>query len=311
MAITLAQSAVLSQDKLVKGIIEELIKESPLMGKLPFVELVGNALAVNREKTDSMGNVSFQAVGGVWQESTAEFEQFTFPLKVLGGDADVDNLIQRSRSNINDQMAAQVKVKTKLMAHEFEDALIYGDSTLTNSFDGLHKLVVSGQQLHAGSGTTGAGLTIVLLDQLMDLVRGGRPDMLVMNRPIRRRLTQYLRSVGSYVTERDDFGNLWEFWQDVPIYATDFITQTETISGGAYAAKTGGACSSLFAIRFGEGDGFVGIQNGGIETEVFPKLETKDATRTRIKWYVGTALYSTLAVARIDGITDVAVALGS
>jgi hypothetical protein len=51
----------------------------------------------------------------------------------------------------------------------------------------------------------------------------------------------------------------------------------------------------------------VGIQNGGIQTQVWDSLETKDASRTRIKWYVGTALFSTKAIARIDGITDATV----
>jgi hypothetical protein len=85
------------------------------------------------------------------------------------------------------------------------------------------------------------------------------------------------------------------------------MTQTETISGNAYATKAGGACSSIFAVRFGEGDGLIGIENGGIDTEVWEKLEAKDASRTRIKWYVGTALYSPLSIARIDGVTDAAV----
>ena len=79
MALTLAESAVLCQDKLVKGIMEELILESPMMGMMPFVELVGNALAINREDPDNMGEVGFRAVGGVWTESTAKFEQVTFP----------------------------------------------------------------------------------------------------------------------------------------------------------------------------------------------------------------------------------------
>lgn len=307
MAITLAESAVLSQNKLEKGIVEELIKESPLMGMMPFVDLVGNALAINREDADSMGSVAFQAVNGIWQESHATFEQVTFPLKVLGGDADVDNLIQKSRSNINDQMAAQIAVKTKLMAHEFEDALIYGVATGSNSFNGLHVLTASAQQVHAGSGTTGGALNLLLLDELIDKVKGGKPDVLIMSVEIRRYLTNYLRQVGSYTTSRDDYGNEWETWRGVKMYASDFLTQTEAISGGAYSAKTGGVTSSIFAVRFGEGDGFVGIQNGGITTEVFPKLETKDATRTRIKWYVGTALYSTLALARLDGVTAAAV----
>jgi hypothetical protein len=308
MALTLTQSADLSQNLLYKGIAEELIKESPLLGRYPFMEIKGNALAVNREDEDSLGSVSFVAAGGVVPEGSAEWDQTTFSLYKIVADCDVDNLIQKSRSNINDQMAAQIKVKSKLVAHKFEDQAVYGSTSTSNGFDGLHSLIETGQMVHAGSGTSGGTLTLEDLDELMDTVLGGKPDILLMNRNIRRRLSQKLRAVGSYMTERDDYGNWFLMWNEVPIVVTDWITQTETIAASAFSAKTGGAPSSIFAPRFGEGDGLCGIQSGGINTEVFPKLEQYDATRTRIKWYVGQALFSTKAIARIDGVTDAAIA---
>ena len=308
MAFTLAESAELSQNMLVKGIVEELIKTSPLMSKLPFVELVGNALAINREDEDLPGSVSFRGVGSTWTESTAQFDQVTHALTVLGGDADVDNFIQKTRSNINDQMAAQVKVKSKLMAHAFDETVVYGDDTSTNEFDGLHVYTGStGPQVHCGSSATGGALTIAKLDEAIDKCTAGRPDLLLCNKTVNRRLSQYLRTVGSYMTERDDWGNYFSMYNGVPIVTTDWITQTETISENSYSAKTGGACSSAFVIHLGEMEGLVGLQNGGIQTEVWERLETKDASRTRIKWYVGLALYSTKALVRIDGITDAAV----
>lgn len=308
MALTLTQSADLSQNMLYKGIVEELIKESPLMARYPFMDIKGNALAVNREDEDSLGSVSFVAVNSVVPESTAEWDQTTFSLYKIVADADVDHLIQKTRSNINDQMAAQIKVKTKLIAHKFEDQAVYGSTSTSNGFAGLHSLVESGQQVHMGASSTGAKLTLEKLDELVDTVLGGKPDLLLMNKKIRRRIAQKLRAVGSYQVERDEYGNYVTMWNDVPIVVTDWITQTETISATAYGAKTGGVCSSIFAIRFGEGDGLCGIQSGGIETEVFPKLEQYDATRTRIKWYVGQALFSTKAIARLDGIVDDAIA---
>src|SRR5690606_17904692 len=139
--------------------------------------------------------------------------------------------------------------------------LVYGDSATSNEFDGLHKMIstLSGQQIHAGSGTTGGPLTTALMDQLVDLVISGEADFILMNKAIRRRMSQYLRTVGSYQTERTEYGNYWVMWQEVPILVTDFLLQTEAISGNAYSAKTGGATSSVFAVHLGEGDGLVGI----------------------------------------------------
>ena len=36
---------------------------------------------------------------------------------------------------------------------------------------------------------------------------------------------------------------------------------------------------------FGQGVGVMGLENGGIDIEEIGELETKDATRWRIKWY--------------------------
>jgi len=308
MALTLGEAQSINQNLLHKGIVEEMINESPLVKRLPFVTVTGNAIQINREDASNTGSVGFKAVGDVIPESSAQFTPVTASLTTLIGDCDVPNLVQQSMSNVNDMMAAQVKIKSKLMANAYETACIYGDDSNTNEFDGLHNLIdATNMAVHMGSSSTGAALTLRKLDELMDKIRGGKPDMLLVNRTVRRNLSAYLRTVGSYMTERDKYGDLWLFWQDVPIVVSDFITQTETISSGAYSAKTGGATTSIFAIRFGEGDGLCGIQNGGMQTEFWERLEEKDAQRTRIKWYCGLALYSTKAVARLDGITDATV----
>lgn len=311
MAMTLAESAELSQDKLQRGIIEELIKESPLMARYPFISLVGNALAINREDAANPPSVAFRAVDGVWTETTGKTVQVSYPLKILGGDCDVDNFLQQTRSNVNDLMAAQVKMKAKQMAHTFEDTCIYGNATGTNEYDGYHTWLnlaaLNAQEFHAGAGGVGAALTLALLDEAIDSVKSGKPDFILMNKTIRRLLTAYLRANGSYEVARDDFGVQNMVWGDIPILTTDWLVQTETIVGTTYSAKTGSDTCSVFIVHLGELDGIVGLQNGSIETEVWDKLEVKDASRTRIKWYVSQAIYTTLCIARIDGITAVAV----
>jgi len=46
----------------------------------------------------------------------------------------------------------------------------------------------------------------------------------------------------------------------------------------------------------------MGLEHGGIAVEPLGELETKDATRWRIKWYAATAVFSMLGVARVKGI---------
>ncbi len=309
MAITLVESANLSQNKLLKGVIQEVYHTEEFLRLLPFQELEGNALAYNREDPTDMGSVGFKAVNGVWTESTATFNQYTASLYPLGEDADVDNLIGKSRSNINNQMAVQIKIKSKLMARKFMEQAIYGVAATSNGFDGLHTIIASSgssQRITTAVSATPAAMTCELLDQAIDMCEAGKPDCILMSKGTRRNMNKYLRVVGSYTTSRDDYGKVWQVWGDgIPIVVTDWIYDTELCdASGMFSAATGGASSSIFVVKFGEGDGLIGLQNGGIVTETWERLETKDAARTRIKWYCGLALLSTKALVRIGNISD-------
>ena len=61
------------------------------------------------------------------------------------------------------------------------------------------------------------------------------------------------------------------------------------------------AASSIYAVKFGR-QGVTGLQNSGIRVERVGELESRDATRTRIKWYTGLALFTPLGVARLQGV---------
>jgi hypothetical protein len=97
MALTLAEAAKLSNDVLLTGVIETIIKDSPVLQRLPFIEIVGNGLTYNRE--NAAPTASFFDVGDTWTESTPTFTQLTVTLKIMGGDADIDNFLIATRSN--------------------------------------------------------------------------------------------------------------------------------------------------------------------------------------------------------------------
>jgi hypothetical protein len=100
MAMTLAEAAKLSNDIILKGVIETTILESPILQRMPFIEIVGNGLTYNRE--NALPSVDFFDVGDNWNESTPTYTQITAALKIMGGDADVDNFLRKTRSNIQD-----------------------------------------------------------------------------------------------------------------------------------------------------------------------------------------------------------------
>src|SRR3972149_11335289 len=185
MALTLAEAAKLSNDVLLTGVIETILQDSPILQALPFVEIVGNGLTYNRENTAP--SAAFVDVGDTWTESTPTFTQVTATLKILGGDADIDNFLLSTRSNLQDLEAAVVQLKAKALRTKFEDTFVNGDTAVdTKSFDGVDKLTPAGQIVSMG--TNGATLTLAKLDELVDLIKGGKPGMLLMSKRTRRTL---------------------------------------------------------------------------------------------------------------------------
>ncbi len=306
MALTLAEASKLSNDMLLQGVVETIVKESPILQRLPFVEIVGNGLTYNQEKT--LPTIDFYDVGDTWAESTPTFEQKTSNLKIMGGDADVDNFLKATRSSVQDLEAAVVELKAKALKDKFEEACIYGDATSSpKQFDGVRKLIdtesASDQVIAAGA--TGATLTLAMLDELIDAVKGGKPDVLLMNRRSRRKINALVRASNSLLdADRDSWGNFIQLWDGIAIGVNDWILDTHTLSGSVETATTGGDCSTIYALQFGEG-GLCGLTSPGhLTVEPIGSLETKDASRNRIKWYVSLALFSTIKAAALIGVQD-------
>jgi HK97 family phage major capsid protein len=293
MALTLTEAAKLSNDVVLQGVIETVVKDSPLLQRLPFIDITGNAITYNRE--NALPSAAFFQVGDTWTESAPTFTQLTTSLVILGGDADVDRYIATTRNNVQDIEAAVIELKAKAVRYQFETTFITGDSSVdTKSFDGIAKQVTAGQTITAAA--NGTQLTLALLDQLVDTVKPGRPDLLLMSKRSRRALNGLVRASGGFLeTRQDDFGMFQEYYAGIPIGVSDFIPDNET-QGASNVA------SSLYALQLGEGR-VAGLQGGGgLHVEKVGTLETKDATRWRVKWYCNIAVFADLALARLKGI---------
>ena len=306
MALTLAQAELYTTNQVYRGVVEIFTRQSPILGYLPFETIVGNAFQYVRESASS--SVAFRDPEETWTESTSTVTQITTALKILGGDADVDNFLKKTRSNYVDIMAELISEKVRETKKAFLDAFYYGDDAVNaKEFDGLHLLMNSSNDINQGSSATGAALSMANLDTLIDTILDGPPDILVMPKQIRRRINAYVRiNGGTYQESRDDWGNTIQMYNGIPMYVDEGLVLTETIASSTYSAKTGGATGSIFAIKFGMPGGVFGIQNGTVEVKPLGDLETKDAVRTRVRWYCGLGLGNYEGLTRVDGITDAA-----
>ncbi len=293
MALTLIDASRLTTDTLLAGVIEAIVQESPVLQRLPFIEIVGNGLTYNRENVPPTAD--FYDVGDDWDESTPTFTQATATLRILGGDADIDNFLKATRSNLQDLEAAVVHLKAKAVQALFDDTFINGDATANpRSFDGLDRLCDPSQEVSMG--TNGATLTLEKLDELIDRVRGGKPDLLLMSRRSRRTLNEIARLSGGFLeADRDEFGRMVQYYDGIPIGINDYIADDQAVGSSS-------DCSTIYAMQFGEG-GLAGLTApGGLTVERVGSLETKDATRIRVKWYAGLALFNSVKLARLTGV---------
>ena len=293
MALTLVEASKLSNDSLLAGVIETIAQESPVLQRLPFIEIVGNGLTYNRENVSP--TATFFDVGDTWVEDTPTFTQINTALKVMGGDADIDNFLKSTRSNIQDLEAAIVQIKARAVRSLFDSTFINGNvSTNAKSFDGIDRLCVAGQTVSMGA--NGATLSLGKLDELVDAVKGGKPDMLLMSRRTRRSLNVLARASGSFLeADRDEFGQMLQFYDGVPIGINDFIGDAQTVG-------TSTDCSVVYAMQFGDGAISGLTAPGGLTVERVGSLETKDATRIRVKWYASLALFNTVKLAKLTGV---------
>ncbi len=295
MAMTKAEAAKLTNDLLLRGVIETIVKESELLTRLPFMEVTGTAVTYNREAT--MPSAGFYEVGDTWFEGTPAFTQVTANLKIMGGDADVDNFVQATYADPNDIEAEVIANRAKAIAHLYSDSFFNGDTGVNvKAFDGLTK-VLDGTSQELTAGANGGQLTLDLMDQMIDMVKPGKPHALFMSRRTRRKLSSLRRASGNLLeTGVDDFGRRALFYDGIALLADDFISDTQV------QGTSGSVCSSVYALKFGQGEGALGLEHGGIQIEQVGELETKDATRWRLKWYAGLSVMSMLGVARVKGI---------
>jgi len=300
MPLLATEAAKLSNNELVAGVVEEIIQRDDLFAVLPFIGVNGKAYVYNRE--NSLGSADWLNPNDSVNESASTFDEIVTTLKILAGDVDIDKFLQATESDTNDQMAVQIAKKAKGVGRVFHQTLATGDTGVNAAaFDGLPVLVDSSQVLTAA--TNGAALSFALMDQLLDQVPLGA-DVIIMRRGTIRAYRGLLRA--TYGTDAvmqmmDNFGRPMLTHNGVPIIMNEFLSGTETCG-------TNSTTCSVYAVRLNELDGLHGIYGGGnagIVVENIGTVQTKDATRIRLKWYVSVVLKSTKSLACLKGITNV------
>lgn len=296
-----AEAAKLSNDDLVTGVVEEIVTTDMVFNVLPFRPVNGRAYVFNRESTLSSG--SFVDTDDIITEGAATFENVNQKLKRIVGDVHVDNFLQATMSDQQDQVGIQVAKKAKALARTYANKLINGSQTgNAKEFDGL-KALVTGAQVIAPTGGNGDALAFTTLDNLLDLVKVGGQLGFIMNSRMLRSFNALVRALGGFHGEQINLPGVSgpiPAYRGVPILKNDWVGLDETVGGST-------TCTSVYLVAFDENEGLAGLMASeamGIEVILVGPHQTKDATIYRVRWYCSLALHSTLAAAKATGITN-------
>jgi len=295
-------------------------------------DIIGNGLTYDVETTES--GAQFYGVNETWVESTSVVTQHTATTCILGGDADVDNFLKATRSNLQDLMGEQIAAKVKAIKKQFMQSFYYGYRTGAGidakKFDGLHYLLRYGEATYpnypntiilGGASTPDVTFGVDEIEKAIDFIKNGKADLVMMTKNMRRLINVYLHAAGG-ITYQDQANGRVQGLFGVPVGVSDYISDAENcdllyegaVYGQNYAEGTGIGTSdestSIFILQFAP-QAVCGIQSLPITTVKLGDLETKDGTRVRIKWYPSLMLQSVISAAKITGIDSVTQAVAA
>ena len=300
MPLLRATAEMMSQEKMERGVIEELIVRDDMFQFLPFMNLANKSYVYHRETQES--GAEFFGPYQKLEESAVAFSEHTVVLRAIGGQVDTENLAAQTMRDTNDPVADQIAAKVKAVGRKFHRTMASGDVTADpNGFDGLPRLVAPERTIVAGA--NGAAVSFSMLDQLKDAVELGA-DALVMRKGTWRAIKGLMRASGGLQPDTimmENFGRAIPAFDGLPVLINDFLAPNEV------QGSSNDSCS-IYAMRFSESDGLFGLtggDNAGIKVKNLGDLEDYDATRIRVLWYCGLGLKATHALARLKGVTSV------
>lgn len=322
----LTQYRYLDKDELLQGVCQWIVEESPLLQHLPFKEIKGNAYKYNVDlslPTSNWMDFDQQIV-----TTAGSIAQRTTNIYMVLQDSNTPKASIDTNAT-QDPETNDVEQASRSMARAFENAFIRGQtSTLstTKEFKGLLRMLaelesesttdldgINNSQVVLNSATS-AVLTLATIDLLIDAIKPGKPDMLLMSRRVYRKVTALMRAggVGLVMTDPNQFGLRMRLFDTVPMLPSDYIPDnlpdgvgsvlTTSTWNPATAWADGVNNSAIFAIQFGE-DKVSGLQSGAMTHEREEFVEDYHAIKNRLVWLCGAACfkkYSLAALVNID-----------
>lgn len=284
MAFTLAEMKQGMNDKVSEKVVDIFLRESEILQLLPFDDCVavggaGSTMTYTYQRKVLPSTAAFRALNTDYTHSAATMETKSADLKIFGGEFDIDRVLKQAEGRYNN-MAFQMEEKVKAAVSLFHYTLINGNSTSTNEFDGLDKMLIgTTSEFNTGSVIDLSDMTKTkanadqFYEELSKLIRNTDADALLLNGDMIAKIQTVARLLG-YKTETEEaFGKKVTTMDGVRFmdmknhYTVSGSTATANpvvkkgISRTVGSAQTG--LSDIYAVKFDVNDGFHGISLRG------------------------------------------------
>lgn len=307
-SMTLLEASKQSTNIMKQAVIETLIQESPLLEIVPFTPFQGSALEVELEAT--LPDVNFRDVNETYGKSFGTDTSRFFGVTILGGEIFVDNYLLRVAANKGSLKQKQYKKFTKSMSRKFDVTFFDGDGT-NKDFYGVNALIDQGLGLRQNAGANGAALTLQMLDDMDDLMRGQvGNEVFLTNRTLRSRVTALARETYSGYSlidvGTDSFGRKVTKYNDTDIRIIGDDKDGNAILGfDETVGSSGAVCASIYLASFGTEENVYGLSGAGgsIEVADFGETEAAPGHLGRVEWYPGIAIDNPYSIVRLAGVT--------
>lgn len=231
MAITLADAKVGMADHVDQQVVDEFRRGSLLLDKLTFDNSVspgtgGSTMIYGYQQLQTPSTAAFRAINTEYTPNEAKRVEKTAKLKIFGGSASIDRVIQATSGKVN-ELNFQLKQKTIAAKNLFHYTVINGDATQNeNEFDGLD-IMLTGKSTenteHIGFDLSDSDKIdtnykrfMDIMDEFLSGIEGGA-DLIMGNTKMISKLSGIARRMGYLTHAEDAFGRKINAYGDIPL----------------------------------------------------------------------------------------------
>ena len=317
--ITLQEAKVGMADKVDQNVVDTFRRSSYLLDKLVFDNAIspgtgGSTLSYGYIQLKTPSTAAVRTINSEYTAGEAKREEKTSKAIIMGGKFQIDRVLIGTSGAV-DELAFQAEEKIKATSNEFHNLVINGNSAssgsgVLNTFDGLDK-ILTGTETEITSAvdvSTSAKMDAgynALLDEVDAFLTklADKPTMLLMNEDLLTKMRSAARRAGYHKSERDEFGRVVEYYNDIPMvdvgkYYNGSTTQNVIPTDGS-TGKT-----DLYAVKIGL-DAFHGISPTGSKViqSFMPDLNAPGAVKDgEVELVAGVVLKNSTKAGVLRGI---------